>query len=305
MTPLTIYSREMIKRRVTWMVAATIGLAACGGGGESATDTADRETQTSRPTATAPPTTTPVTTTPVTTEPAPANTEPAATAPPTTEPAPPATEAELAASVLITLDDLPEGWTETPFDPNEDNSDDEAVLAAIAECAGLDLTLINRDVLGDTRAESSEFESGEEVASVKHVIGFASDELTARAAMVEVGNPALPDCYAEAVKASFEARFADPDPTDSVPAEVVLGDLVAERVDLTNIAAEDEAVWVRVVASLTVQGDTLEQHVHLIFLRSGRVLSQVHLGGSGEPFPEDLFDPIISLAVVRAESIAD
>ncbi len=292
----------MIKRRVTWMVAATIGLAACGGGGDNATGTADTESpQTSQPTATAPPTTAPATA-PTT---APPTTAPATTVPGPEATVPPATEAELAASVLITLDDLPEGWTETPFDPNEDNSDEEAILAAIAECAGLDLTLINRDVLGDTRAESGEFESGEEVASVKHVIGFAPDEATAMAAMVEVGNPALPDCYAEAVRESFEAQFADPDPTDSVPAEVVLGDLVAERVDLTNIAAEDEAVWVRVVASLTVQGDALEQHVHLIFLRTGRVLSQVQLGGSGEPFPEDLFDPIIKLAIERAESIAD
>lgn len=288
------------KRRVTWMVAATIGLAACGGGGEDATGAADSETQTSQPTATAPPTT------------AGPTTEPAATAPPTTElvptptePPSPATEAELAASVLITLDDLPEGWTETPFDPNEDTTDEEAILAAIAECAGLDLTLINRDVLGDTRAESGEFESGDEVASVTHVIGFAPDEATALAAMVEVGHPALPDCYAEAVRESFEARFADPDPTDSVPAEVVLGDLVAERVDLTIIAAEDQAVWVRVIAPLTFQGDTLEQHVHLIFLRSGRVLSQVQLGGFGQPFPEDLFDPTINLAIERARSIAD
>ena len=61
----------------------------------------------------------------------------------------------------------------------------------------------------------------------------------------------------------------------------------------------------RRVTSLTVQGDTLEQQVHLIFLRSGRVLSQVQLGGFGEPLPEDLFDPIISLAIERAESIAD
>ena len=228
---------------------------------------------------------------------------PASTEPVTTEPAPPATEAEAAASALITLADLPADWTEQPYDPADDANDDE-VLGLMGECSGLDPALLGDDVLGDTKAKTGEFDSPDESASVQHTIGFAVDEATAAAVLEAIGDPALPDCYEQALATAFAAEFPDPDPTDTLPAELVLGEVVAEYVDLTGLANPDEAVWLTVLAPLTVSGQTLEQHVDLIFLRTGRVLSQVQLGGLGAPFPPDLIDQIVTLAIERAESIA-
>ena len=139
---------------------------------------------------------------------------------------------------------------------------------------------------------------------MQHTIGFAVDEATAAAVLEAIGDPALPDCYEQALATAFAAEFPDPDPTDTLPAELVLGEVVAEYVDLTGLANPDEAVWLTVLAPLTVSGQTLEQHVDLIFLRTGRVLSQVQLGGLGAPFPPDLIDQIVTLAIERAESIA-
>ena len=290
-----------------WLVAG-ITLASCGGsdGGNSA-GSATEGSRSSQSTTETEPSTTPA---PVT-QPSDPSTNPsttvadtsASTEPVTTEPAPLATEAEAAASALITLADLPPEWTEQPYDPADDADDDE-VLALVAECSGLDPALLGDDVLGDTKAKTGEFNSPDESASVQHTIGFAVDDATARAALEAIGDPALPDCYEQALATAFAAEFPDPDPTDTLPAELVLGEVVAEYVDVTGLADPDEAVWLTFLAPLTVSGQTFEQHLDLIFLRTGRVLSQVQLGGLGAPFPPDLIDQIVTLAIERAESIA-
>ncbi len=298
-----------MKRRFAPVIVATIALTACGGGGDSADTAGAESSSTADPVvtepATSPPTTVPATTVPATDPPTtvPA-TDPPTTVPATTEPPAPVTEADFAASALLTLDDLPDGWTETPDDPADDADDDET-LAMIAECAGLDLVLLGDQVLGDTKAKSGEFGSPDEVSTVQQTIGFATDEATALAAIATIGNAALPDCYEQSLATLFATEFPDEDSTDDKPAELVLGEVVAEFVDLTGIAAADEAVWLRVMAPLTYQAETITQHVDLIFLRVGRVLSQVELGGFGEPFPQDLVDPIMSLVNERAGSIAN
>jgi hypothetical protein len=294
----------MMRRRLVPMIVATIALTACGGGGDSA-DTAGTESSSSADPVVTEPATSPPTTLPPTTVPAtvPA-TDPPATVPATTEPPAPVTEADFAASALLTLDDLPDGWTETPDDPTDDADDDE-ILAMIAECSGLDVALLGDQVLGDTKAKSGEFGSPDEISTVQQSIGFAPDEATALAAIAAIGNAALPDCYEQSLTTLFATEFPDEDTTDDQPAELVLGEVVAEFVDLTGIAAADEAVWLRVVAPLTYQAESITQHVDLIFLRVGRVLSNVELGGFGEPFPQDLVDPIMSLVNERAGSIAN
>ncbi len=294
----------MMRRRFAPMIVATIALTACGGGGDSADTAGAESSSTADPVvtepATSPPTTVPATTEPATTVPA---TDPPTTVPATTEPPAP-TEADVAASALLTVDDLPDGWTETPYDPADD-ADNEETLAMIAECAGLDLALLGDQVLGDTKAKSGEFGSPDEISTAEQTIGFAPDEATALAAIAAVGNAALPDCYEQALATLFAIEFPDEDSTDDQPADLVLGEVVAEFVDLTGIAAADEAVWLRVVAPLTYQAETINQHVDLIFLRVGRVLSNVELGGFGVPFPPDLIDPIMSLVNERAGSIAN
>src|SRR5262245_34662282 len=72
-------------------------------------------------------------------------------------------EAELSASSLRALDDFPEGWVATPAD--DDDEGDAETIQAISECSGLDPVLIGDGVLGESKAESDEFESPDETAS--------------------------------------------------------------------------------------------------------------------------------------------
>jgi hypothetical protein len=243
--------------------------------------------------ATAEPTTAPPSTMPATT---PLETmAPTTTIPATTEA--PATEAELAAAALFTLDDFGEGWTEEPYDPSDD-PDNAELQARIAECSGLDLNLIAADpLLGDSKVKSSRFESPDESASVEQTVGFAADEATAIAAIAAIADERLAPCYEVAIS----EVFTDP---ANIPEGMEVGEVSMDRVDLTGVAEADELVWYEVFVPITFQEQNIDQHLELLFLRTGRVMTQLELVGTGTPFPSDQLDPVIELAISRAEAIA-
>jgi hypothetical protein len=291
------------------MVLVT-AVTACGGGDDQSAATTARPPATTAPATIAASTQAPVTTAPLATEPATTEslaTEPPATEPATTQPpqttAAPASEAEAAASALLRIDDFVDGWSETPYDQAEQD-DDAKTLALIAECSGLDVNLIGDGVLGDTKASSNTFISPDATASVDHTVGFAPDEATAIAAIAAIGDPSLPGCYVQAIEARFAEAAAATVPADTLPPGLELGELVMERVQLDDVA-DDEAVLYSVEAPLVFNGQSIPQYVYLVFLRNGRVLSNVSLSGDGAPFPDNLIEGIVSLAGERAEAIKD
>lgn len=311
----------MRARAVTVLVVAAVVISACGGGsGDSSNTTAAPAPTTVAPAATTSDTADALATAPPTSGPAP--TSPDGTTPDTTTPATttPVTavsattaaraltpEAELAATALLTLADFDAGWTETPFDPVEDEADDaadDAVVAFIGECVGVDPMLVGDGVLGDRKAKSGTFTSPDEKATVKHMIGFAVDEPTALEAIAAIGDPALADCYEQALTARFENAQTDPDPANTLPEGLTLNEVTLERVDFPGGLGADEAVWYAAHISADFQGLPIDQYAELIFLRDGQVLTQLELGGDGAAFPSDMVDPIVQLALERAASIA-
>jgi hypothetical protein len=298
----------MTSRRYLLAVVAAMTLAACGGGSDDSADTTTPEATT------APADTEPATTVPTTTAPTPATTEPATTAPATTVPestvpattqAPPETEAEWAESALFTIDDFAPGWTAVPSEP-EDDEDDAEMQALLAECSGIDPALLGEDVTGENEATSPEFVSPDETATVTHTIGFAQDEASAVEAITAIGDEAIPDCYLLAINALFEdLQGPDADPSETFPPGVTISDVTVDRVDLTGVAADDEAVWYAVTVTFEFEGQSLDQYLDLIFLRQGRVLSQIELSSEGAEFPPDMIDPIVGLAIERAAGLTE
>lgn len=296
------------------VMVLTLALAACGDDDDSASSTtaaATDETTTtvsSAPSTSAPATTAPATTVPSTTEPAttaPSTTEVSTTAPATSEPtgwtAAPHPEAALAAAALLTLGDLPEGWTHEPYAPESD-LDDPETSALIAECAGVDASLISSQVLGDTKAKSGEFESADGTAGIEHTTGLAVDEATAIAAIEALSNEALPDCYVEAISQQLEQSSSDP--ANSLPEGVVITDVRLQSVPMTNIVPEDEGVWLTGGISFELDGQAIETYVDLIWLREGRALTQVELNGNSVEFPSDLLDPVMTRVQEKLSELA-
>src|SRR5262245_44833768 len=142
-------------RGIMVLVVASV-LAGCGDDSTDDTEGPGVAVQTDAPSTTVPTTssTAPSTSAPPTTAPMTA----ATTAPRPTllSPPPGASEAELAAWAVLTPDVMPAGWLYGP--PSDDEEDDAKMVQQIAECGGLDPTLIGDTVLGDAKAESDEFD---------------------------------------------------------------------------------------------------------------------------------------------------
>ena len=305
----------MRERIVVVSVAVASVLVACGGSDDDdATSTTAPSASTEATATTAPP---PATTAPATTEPAttappettetsstvPDSTAPEATQPPVGTP-PPGTDAELAQWALLTIDEMPEGWTETPYEPSEDADDNDAT-AIIAECSGLDPILISDDVLGDTKAKSGEFASPDESATVQHSVGFAPDEETATASILALGDESLPDCYVEALTQRLNDVIAGADPATSMPPGVTITSVTVEPVSLSGILEEDEGVWYAGTIVLDYQGQPIESYVDLIWIRDGRSMTNLELGGDGAIFPDELIGPIASQAQAKLAAISE
>lgn len=89
-----------------------------------------------------------------------------------------------------------------------------------------------------------------------------------------------------------------------MPEGMTLLDIRMDRIPLDDVAEADEAVWYAATVSLDYQGQPLDLYVDLLFLRSGRVLSQLELGGTTVVFPDELIDPVVVTAIQRMDEIA-
>ena len=252
------------------VVAAVVALAACSDSNDNASDTT------------------------------PAPTTSTSTLPPTTTAA--VDEAELVQSALLTVDDMPTGWTEAP---NESDAQDAENAQRISDCSGLDVELIGDGVLGDTKSKSPEFSSPDSLASVKQTLGLAPDEATASAAIAAIGDDGLPPCYEEAIRTSFEEAAATTNPAESLPEGMTLTDVSMDRIDPppATITADD-VVWYKATATLDYQGQALPIYLDLVFTRTGRVLSQIEFDGTTTPFPEALYAPTVTAAHEKIATIA-
>jgi hypothetical protein len=229
------------------------------------------------------------------------------TAAPATVTEPPSTtaavdEGELAQSALLTVDDLPAGWTEAPTDDNDEQ--DAENIQRISECSGLDAELIGDRVLGDTKAKSPEFSSPDQLASVKQTLGLAPDEATASAAIAAIGDDKLAPCYEEAMRTSFEEAAVTTDPAESLPDGMTLTDVTMERIDPPVAVDADDAVWYSTKATLDYQGQSVDIYLDLLFTRTGRVLSQIEFDGTTQAFPEELYAPTVTAAHEKIDAIA-
>ena len=290
--------------RQTLVALAVLALAACDDSNNGAADTTTAPATTVTPDTTASTTTAEVATT------APTTTAESTTSAPATSVAPATTESvattgdegQLVESALLTLDDMPAGWMETPRD--DDEEEDLETVQRISECSGLDAVLIGDEVLGDTEARTPEFESPDELASVKQSVGLAADEETAIAAIAEIGDPALAPCYEDVIRAEFEEGGTGTDPADTLPPGMTLTDVtMALREPPVDVPA-DEAVWYSAIASLDYQGQQIDIYLDLLFTRTGRVLSQLEFDGTTMPFPEDLYEPTVNAAQAKIDAIA-
>ncbi len=248
-------------RVVSVALAAALVVAACGSDDPGTSEATPSESLAAVDTTvadTSPDTTSPDTTTETTTDTAPDTT--AATSTPD-EPSQDV-EADTAAAdaALLTLADLPAGWTESPADEAA-----AALTARLAECVAVDGDEISA---ADASAATGLFVAPEGSASIAQHVGVLATETEARTVVAFTVEPAVPAC--------FEAAYAElgADTLTSLLADgAQVGTPTATRLQVGS--AGDATQAIRVVAPVTGDPAVTAVTIDTVVVRSGRSLSTV------------------------------
>jgi hypothetical protein len=178
---------------------------------------------------------------------------------PTATPAAPKDETAFARSMLLSADDFPSGWVETP---NTTDTDENPINAQCGKPAEKGKT---------GRAASSDFAADENSASIGEVvIVFARDD-DAAAGIEAV--PALIDC---AVKLINDGKLNSPG--------VEFSGTTSKKVTVDAPSDISYAFEIQMTGKATAQPDQeVTVYLTLVFAKTGRVGYQLTAQGTGEP----------------------
>jgi hypothetical protein len=255
-------------------LAATLIIAACGSddsGSSTGTPTETIEAVDTTVAATMPDTTTADTTAPETSAPEQAGQD---------------VEADTAAAeaALLTVADLPEGWTEAPHE-----GDASALDARLAECVGVDG---DRITAADATAQGALFASPEGALSLTQDIGVFATERDARTVVAFTAEPGVPTCFAEAYGELAVDVFAA---TLAEGAE--LGAPTATRLQVGSVGDATQAV--RVVVPVTGDPAVVEITIDHVVVRGGRALAGLTFENRAEATPVETIDAVTAAVATR------
>ena len=178
---------------------------------------------------------------------------------PTATPEPPKDETAFAKSMLLTADDFPDGWVETPDRAdNEENPLNEACGKAAEK--------------GKTgRALSSDFAADANAASISEVVIVFGKDDDAATAIDKI--PALIDC---AVKAIDDDKLSSPG--------VEFSGTTSKKITVDAPGDKSYAFQIQMTGKATEQPDQeVTVYLTLVFAKKGRVGYQLTAQRTGEP----------------------
>lgn len=189
-----------------------------------------------------------------------------------------------AAEIVLTLDDMPAGFTEgEPQDADED----ESMLDPLAECLGVDRGLLDPD---NPEAKSPEFDSvGGSQVSVE--VSFRASPEHAGQAFDLVAMEATPGCYAETLTSAITGQTA-PDGS-----RVEVGEVTFEPLSFPDLG--DQSTAFRVSVPLSAQGQEVEVFADVAAVRVGRVVVSGTFLAERRPFDTDVAAGLVETMVDR------
>ncbi len=185
--------------------------------------------------------------------------------------------AQQAQGALLTLDDLPSGWTSNPSDASSD--DDQEVQGELADCIGVDASIFADDAPDKAKAESDDFISPNNGAD-----GEFSEEIDVEspdrvASDFEVVNSdKLTGCLESVFGKFLKEKFAE----DPQTKDAKIGDVTAEREDIPTYG--DESVGIEITVPFTVAGTSASAVIDMVFVRVGNAVAQLQFNNTFKPF---------------------
>jgi hypothetical protein len=174
-----------------------------------------------------------------------------------------------AEAMLLTLEDLPEGWKQLPVD--EDDDDDPPLPELTGDCAGLlDEDSVEKGRMAE--AESREFASPDEEMELQFSAEVFADEAAAVQSFVDM-RLLVGDCrgqfeaaFLEALKAELQSRQPEGEPPL---------DLEVTRFELSELqfgGFGDESGAMRLSNFFLVEGSEFATYIDLVGVRVGNVV---------------------------------
>ena len=272
-------------RVVCVALAATLVVAACASDDSESVETTPAAAATTVAD-TAPAETMPEETTP--NETMPEETTPEDTTPEETTPEEPAQDVEAdtatAQAALLTLADLPEGWTEAAADEAG-----APLNARLAECVAVEGDAISA---AEAAAATGPFADPTGTASVSQHVGVLAAEADARTVVAFTVEPAVPSCfeaaYTELADTALAARLAE---------GAQIGAPTVERLPVGS--AGDATQAIRVVVPVTGDPAVTAVTVDTVVVRSGRSLSTLTFTSAAEPTTVEAIDAVTAVVAER------
>jgi hypothetical protein len=207
---------------------------------------------------------------------------------PTSEPEQAAQDVEAdtaaAGAALLTVADLPEGWTEAaPIDAAA------PLNARLAECVGVDGEEIS---MADATAAAGPFASPAADASIRQHVGVFATEAEARTVVALTVEPGVLVCFAEAY-----AEFAADALAGTAADGSTFGAATASRLQVGP--AGDATQAIRVTVPVTGDPAVTAVTVDHVIVRSGRSLATITFANSTEATPVETIDAITAVVAER------
>jgi hypothetical protein len=189
-----------------------------------------------------------------------------------------------AQAALLTLAELPEGWTETPSD-----------TAAAAEVEGRIAKCIGSDGLSatETHGVSATFISPDGNLIVNEHVDVLATDQDARSVVANLTNPDVPSCVAAAYTELGAAAVS----AGAVADGAEFGEATAGR--LAVGAAGDATQAIRITIPVTAGGTATQLTVDQLFTRAGRSLASLIFVNRLDATPVEVIDEIAAAAASR------
>jgi hypothetical protein len=200
-------------------------------------------------------------------------------------------------AALLTLDDLPDGWTSNPADTRNDG--DEEVQAALADCVGVDASIFADEGPDKAKAQSDDFISPDSGAA-----GEFSEEVDVESAdraaddFEVVTSDKLTGCLETVFGNFLKEKFAE----DPRTKDAEIGDVAAERSDIPSYG--DESIGIQITVPFSVSGTEARAVIDMVFIRVGNAVAQLQFNNTFKPFDAATAATITEKAVEKLSQAA-
>ncbi|HVV75459.1 MAG TPA: hypothetical protein VHC43_05435 [Mycobacteriales bacterium] len=182
-----------------------------------------------------------------------------------------------AQSALLTLKDLPAGWTENPSQDSQ--ADDAAVNAQLASCLGVSASIFAKSGPDKVEVNSSDFESPNNGSS-----GSVSENIDIESAdridqdFAVVNSSKLPGCLQSVYSSFLKKKFAQ----DPQTKQAKIGTVTATRTNIPSYG--DESAGLEIKVPFTISTTKAEVDLDMIFIRVGNTAAQLLFENTFKPF---------------------